>query len=340
MRERDKSSIDELIFRCLKGWALPEEEAELARWRALSADNEQHVVELAAVLGLAKELHQQTRVDPAPIARLTNARSTDQPVLSMFSGRGWQHSGARKSRPRRLALALGGGIAASAVVVFAFLWQNREITESIALAAAEYSTTTEPGFITLGDGSVVRLASNSTLRVVPHPDRREVWLEGRAFFAVAMNQDVPFIVQTASGRTSVLGTRFDVEARGRELRVIVVEGRVELATDAGEVELGANEISITSAGEAPRAAQFVDPQLLDWLDTFIVFQSTPLSEAAREIEARFGIKVRIADSALARETVTAWSNSRTAQDLLARICLAVNASCRMSDTLIVLERGL
>jgi len=338
----DVSQLDEVIFRFLKGQATLEEMDGLQRWLAESPEHRAYFERLATMLGAAARAYStRERAAPPPVEALIGAGRAQDPKVIELPVRA-RRVRRDPERPRWVGFGLAGGAVAAVLLLGIFLtWPSQPMKGGgLALTAAEYITGhTETAMVTLGDGSVVRLAPNSRLRVEsPRADRREVRLDGRAFFAVAEDKRAPFVVQTASGETRVLGTRFDVEARGEETRVVVVEGQVVLATSAGEVQLGANELSVVRRDEVPRKAEVADVQgLLTWLDTFIVFQETPLSEVARELERRFGVEVRITDPALARETVTGWSNSDSVDDILTRVCLAVSARCELSEKQVVLE---
>lgn len=339
MDNSDCNSIDERIFRYLKGQATPEEAAELRAWRNASPENEAHFSSVERLLRLGEEARaSRPRATPPSVDVLTGARSEADARVIPLPVRAVRM---RTGKPvGRLRFGLSGGAIAAAIVLAIVLVLQQPFGRShLVLSAAEYITgDAETALVRLGDGSVVRLAPNSRLAVLPSADRREVHLDGRAFFAVAEDKRIPFIVQTPSGSARVLGTRFDIEARDQETRVIVVEGRVQLSTSAGEIELRANELSMARTNELPRKTEVQNVQpLLEWLDAFIVFQATPLQDVANEIESRFGIEVRITDRAMARETVTGWSNSKTAADILTRVCLAVNARCELSDTLVVFE---
>lgn len=339
MTDRKPSITDELVFRYIKDRVSEPESSAVDDWRRAAPENEAHFRCLERLLGASAASDAQVEL-PAPpsLLELTGAARPSRFVLEL------PVIGVTRSRPRlRRPAVIFAALSTAAAALVVFVLQQFGEPESgprvMQLAAAEYITGPgESAVVTLGDGSVVRLAPESRLRVTPRDDRREVTLNGRAFFAITSNPDMPFIVETPSGRTRVLGTRFDLESRGSELRVVVVEGRVELTTPAGSVELGAQEFSLATPGHAPGKTRVdaVDV-LLDWLGHFIVFQATPLGDVAQEIEQRFGTRVQVTDPDLARETVTGWSNSQDALDILSRVCLAVNARCELSDTLAVIQ---
>src|SRR5690606_7230132 len=120
-------------------------------------------------------------------------------------------------------------------------------------------------------------------------DRREVWLEGRAFFGVAKQEGVPFVVRTAVGSAEVLGTRFEFSTRQDAARVVVVDGRVAFERGRERVELAEKQMAEVPAGEDIQVSPVGDlNSALRWMGQSLVFHDTPLVEAGREIELRYG----------------------------------------------------
>jgi transmembrane sensor len=189
----------------------------------------------------------------------------------------------------------------------------------------------------LDDGSVVRLAPKSRLRVQPIADRREVWLDGEAFFAIAPDSARPFTIRTRNGAVEVLGTRFDLRVVGSELRLVVTDGRVALTAGAERRVVTAGQMAHLDRGVPVVQALASPDTLLDWMGGFLAFQNTPLRQVARELEHRFGVRVLLPDSALASRTVTAWFTGHDLDQVLAVICGAVDAHCTLRDGVASIE---
>lgn len=83
--------------------------------------------------------------------------------------------------------------------------------------------------VTLADGSVVYLNTNSSVRVHWTAAERDIdLLRGEARFQVAKNPARPFIVATAEATIRAVGTVFNVRADTTRTQVAVIEGRVEV----------------------------------------------------------------------------------------------------------------
>lgn len=85
-----------------------------------------------------------------------------------------------------------------------------------------------PMVIVLPDGSRVRLQKNSLLKyqLAYGAKKRDVWLEGQAFFQVAKQKEKPFTVCTRSLNTTALGTSFTVKVTGFNASVKLHTGKV------------------------------------------------------------------------------------------------------------------
>lgn len=91
-------------------------------------------------------------------------------------------------------------------------------------------------WVTLYDGTLVHLNYNSRL-IYPEKfgDRRDVILEGEAYFMVAKDRSRLFVVHTPQGDVKVYGTEFNVNTRKEEgmVSVVLVEGSVSFTPTTG-----------------------------------------------------------------------------------------------------------
>ncbi|MGE8426636.1 MAG: FecR domain-containing protein [Sphingobacterium sp.] len=86
--------------------------------------------------------------------------------------------------------------------------------------------------VTLPDGTQVKLNAGTTLAypTVFAKDRREVSLQGEAYFEVAKRKDQPFIVHTKNQQVQVLGTHFNINAypTATQTKTTLLEGKVQV----------------------------------------------------------------------------------------------------------------
>lgn len=117
---------------------------------------------------------------------------------------------------RRLYLKWGSVAAAviAGIVCFAAWWAVPEQGGDSRSLLTEENREKPTLVKTLEDGSVVYLAQESTLKYPEHfaEDKREVNLQGEAFFDVAKKPEQAFTIETARVRVEVLGTAFNVRS--------------------------------------------------------------------------------------------------------------------------------
>jgi transmembrane sensor len=313
---------DELLLRFILGQATSAERAAIARWLAASPANQVHLAELRAVLEAARRYDvEATGSAPAAaeIVRLADRRIDAR---------------------RRWLGRLGVGLAAAAAVVIAVgvLADRGDDSTGFVFGAGEFVTGAQAATVQLGDGSVVRLAPASRLQVDGSGNQRIVTLEGRAYFAVAKLDGKPFQVRTDAGLVTVLGTQFDLQAGADSLALVVVEGRVAVATGDQRATVASGEASRIKGGHLASPTKVTDvQQRVAWAGNFLVFQTAPLTQVAAEIEQHYGVRVAIADSVLARRTVTAWLSDRSLADALEVVCTIADADCTVRDSVVTVR---
>lgn len=191
--------------------------------------------------------------------------------------------------------------------------------------------------VDLSDGSRIHINSGSTLKFPKQftDEIREVHLTGEAFFEIKTDER-PFVVVTATARTTVLGTKFNVRARDASTLVIVKEGSVLVSsadTEEEEVILTQNQMSRVADHVAPEDPQDVDAEhLIGWLENRLVFERTPLNEIVRELERFYDIRVHLADRKLADRTMTGTFENLPIETVLQAICTTLNSEYSMVGT--------
>jgi transmembrane sensor len=328
--EADRRMDDELLFRSATGRATAQEQRVVAEWLSESGRNEQRFHDVLGVLHLTAEADDRLSFGPPPSTSdvLTRNR-TGRAAAATRHGRGW-----------RAALLAAAAIAALALALPVALrvWPGTSTAATAGMAALgsdEFVTETQAATVGLRDGSVVRLAPETRLRVHARQDGREVSLDGRGFFAVAPDPMVPFTIHSDAGTITVLGTRFDLSVSGEDLRLIVLEGSVRLTVRGAHVVVQAGQLAQVLRGNLVPPLDVPDPgSLIGWMGNFIAFRETPLRGVAREMEQRYGIRIELVGADLGDRTVTALFAGRTYTEIVEVICVVANLECtRAGDVL-------
>ena len=152
--------------------------------------------------------------------------------------------------------------------------------------------------LTLPDGSTAILNSGSNLRYPATFARkkREVQLDGEAFFEVTSNPKKPFIVKTEILTTEVLGTSFNIEAfpSQNEARVTLVTGKVRVQAGAQQCELHPSQQAVFHKTTQQIQVQTVATNdFTDWKEGILRFRESSLPTVVQKIEKHYGVQIRL-----------------------------------------------
>ncbi|MCK9639320.1 MAG: DUF4974 domain-containing protein [Prolixibacteraceae bacterium] len=186
-----------------------------------------------------------------------------------------------------------------------------QYTEKIGAAAEiKYNTLNIPRggefFLQLADGTNVWLNSETTLRypVQFSGNERRVELSGEAYFEVAKNEKIPFVVESGEQMVKVLGTKFNISSY-KENQVIyttLVNGSIEVSIK-GKPEIAQilvpNEQSTIDVTEGKISKRTVDPyQFIAWKEGRFVFQDQTLETMMKTMSKWYDIEVVFASENL------------------------------------------
>ena len=156
--------------------------------------------------------------------------------------------------------------------------------------------------IKLDDGTKVWVNAETKLKypVVFVGDRREVVLEGEAFFDVAKNEK-PFIVKTSFGDVRVLGTAFGISAYASEPEsyTTLVRGKVSVEREGIKPVVILPGEQVVTFKDGKMIKQEVDvEEFVGWKDGIYVFKEKSLGEIMKTLERWYNISVDFQDKSL------------------------------------------
>ena len=120
---------------------------------------------------------------------------------------------------------------------------------------------------------------------------RNINFEGEALFSVVKGKK--FEVKSANGRTVVLGTSFNVFARGSEYSVTCLNGSVKVTSTSKNsiVLVPESKATILHNGQINVQYQIESLPEISWKDNLFRFTASPIVEVFREIERQYGISI-------------------------------------------------
>jgi ferric-dicitrate binding protein FerR (iron transport regulator) len=166
--------------------------------------------------------------------------------------------------------------------------------------------------IFLPDGSTVFLSPGSRLNYPSTFDgmkKREVYLQGQAFFDIKHNATKPFIVHTGQVATTVLGTAFNIKALPDEKFITVTVNRGRVSVSDLHKTLGIitprEQISYNTENQTSALTKVTNDSYLDWKNRDLFIDNLTLAEAAKLLEEQYKIKIIIKDSSIKEQRFTA-----------------------------------
>ncbi len=149
--------------------------------------------------------------------------------------------------------------------------------------------------VTLDDGTKVWVNAETQLKypVTFVGEKREVILEGEAFFDVVKNEK-PFIVKTSFGDVRVLGTSFGINAYADapESYTTLVRGKVSVEAGTSDPLVIKPGEQVVTSKDGKMIRQEVDvEEFVGWKDGIYVFREKHLGDIMKTLERWYNISV-------------------------------------------------
>ena len=167
----------------------------------------------------------------------------------------------------------------------------------------------EQKVVRLEDGSRVHLNVDSQVRIDFRGGERLVTLtRGEAFFDVAHDPARPFVVEAEGARIRALGTKFDVRRLNGDVRITLLQGKVQVSPETGEgsVVLAPNQEAVVGRGGTIRKTASDAARATSWTTGRLVFRDTPLAAAVAEVNRYSDRKVELESADLAVRPVSGF----------------------------------
>jgi ferric-dicitrate binding protein FerR (iron transport regulator) len=241
---------------------------------------------------------------------------------------------------RRYIAAAVAAFAAAVVILGIMLWSDHadsvsdpEIFEIVAERGQKSS-------VTLPDGSRVMINSASTISYTSdyNVKERNVFLSGEAYFDVASNADIPFVVHADKVSVTALGTEFNVKAYAEDPYVVttLVEGSVR--TEAGtqyELLTRAQEASYNKEADVLLAYDVKDiSRAVPWIRNELLFENESLADIAVTLERMYNVTIVFEDEAAKGYSYTGLIRNNSLQNVLELISSTSPVGYKMNSGII------
>lgn len=293
----------------------------------------ERIDEEAAAWFARRRSGQMTAADVAEL-ELWLARDTEHRHAFDLAERMWSEVEGIRSDPRIIAIRergqgrpvgspprswLGPAIAASLAIAGLGSWGLVSMPELGAVsspARQEFRTSVgQRTTVTLSDGSIVTLDTDTVLRTIDTRHERRIVLEkGRAFFRVAQDKSRPFVVAVGDRTITATGTAFDVNAARDRFEVILVEGEVKVERFVPGVDGRPRAVRVADVSAGSRlstvngqkwALSPVDAaKETSWLSGQLTYDDQPLSDVVADMNRYSDKKIVLLDEQLAEQPLS------------------------------------
>ncbi len=191
---------------------------------------------------------------------------------------------------------------------------------------------------TLEDGSIVYLANQATLSYPQNfdNDKREVYLQGEAFFDIHKNIEKPFFIETELIKIEVLGTAFNVKSRdSSNFSLSVLRGKVKvtLKETSNSINIEAGQTVLLNNKILNKIATTDRAQFTDYVNR-MHFKDQRLADIVKVINSNSdNLKIELSPQLNDRLLTVTFIDENTSE-MAELISMALNLQYKQSENII------
>lgn len=196
--------------------------------------------------------------------------------------------------------------------------------------------------VTLPDGSKVWLNSQSRLTYSANFNvkKRELQLDGEAYFEVAHNPHKPFVVYSNDISVEALGTAFGIKAYSEDNQIssILMHGKVKVETPDGEAILQPNDRIIYDKTTHKKTKDTVTnaTDFTGWIHNELRFENESLGEIAKSIQRIYNVEIIFNSENLKKQRYTGTVNNNSLESVLNILALTSPVSFQIDKQKVTL----
>jgi len=184
---------------------------------------------------------------------------------------------------------------------------NLKVIPNLTSNIVSYNTLTTPRGgqyrIFLSDGTIVWLNASTTLRfpIAFVGKERRVEIKGEAYFEVAKNTAMPFIVKAGNSEVRVLGTHFNIMAYADDklIKTTLLKGSVEVSYDKPASSTKANSHVVLQPGQQSQLDRKNEINVVDadleeaiaWKNGNFIFNNEDIESIMAKISRWYDVKI-------------------------------------------------
>lgn len=242
---------------------------------------------------------------------------------SLDTEKAWEQfaksKGIRRSTPWRRYIMVAASFALLLVSVGTFYYWKKNTPEWVMVSTA----TGQIKDVYLPDSTLISMSGDCWIRYNAKAfgkTRREVEMNGKAFYQVMRDESRPFSIRTKLAEVVVLGTSFQVNQRDTSIQVNVATGKVNFIAGEGSKK---DNIILTAGMSAYYSMETKeievltqeDVNYLSWKTGLLRFNNTPLEKVIEDLSDYYQKNVR-SRTMIRGEKLTATFNHLSLEEVL------------------------
>lgn len=328
---------DEYFYR----WVVSPDEESARFWEKFIQEHPEKQSDIARAISFINNLHIDTDL-PSDV----QVEQSLQRNLSRIQSLETMPSISPKKRRVASVFAQYAAAAILAAVIATlsfYYWNSKPLTIEVITGVNEIKN------VVLPDSSVITLNGSSSLTYSGNfgeANKREVWLDGEAFFNVRnlsreRKEPVSFVVHSGDLNVEVLGTSFNVKKTGVATNVTLNTGKIRISVNddpSASLLMNPGDFMQYSPTERKIVKKQVKAELYSvWKDDKYVLNDLSLAEIAHFIEDSYGYEVKISDSMLARSRMSGTLRTSDAEAVLSTISFVLDLDVVKRDNMIIFQ---
>lgn len=333
--------MDELILKYLQGEASNSESLQLLDWLRQNPENFSYYEEMrdawfaAGILQAENESLINERYKKLHTRIQQSSAPSNTSLVSIRRFPQWL----------KIAAMLVVAFLVGALVSSYPNWMTKGTVDKPVVVEAPYGSKLK---MSLADGTQLWLNAGSRLSYSADYNHanRHVELEGEAYFQVAKNKKLPFVVQARNVEVTALGTAFNLSAYADDnlLQATLVEGSIEVAENQEQVVLYPNQmitIDLQASLKGAMAYQIekdINTKLYtSWTERRWIFDRENMLSFAKTIERRYDVEIIFAEESLKDYKISGSIEQQTLGQLLKALQLTLPIAYEIKDKEVVLS---
>ncbi|CAN5165451.1 FecR domain-containing protein [soil metagenome] len=217
----------------------------------------------------------------------------------------------------------------------------KEVKPVIAEEKIITNTDAKNRMVVLEDNSVILLSPNATIKYFTpfQNNRRDIKLDGTAYFKVAKNKEKPFTVYAGSLATTALGTEFSVTTQNKNITVKLFNGKVVIrsvdknpaAREKDIYLLPGQQMQYNAASMLATTGSFTADKIVkknglkkNTPVTSLSFKNTPMNEVLEKLAARYNVKIMYDKTRIAGKNFTGNIEAEDSLSVVLKVIAQMN----------------